>query len=180
MGWIIPQIRSSFLILLAGVLFTGDRKLVPSKSLIAFCIAFDFLILGIDQGIHGINNHCLNLLIYDITLLEDVVEDGGDIGQGFSGSRTGSNHKFPVIRPKQNSLLLVFVKWSSEYFTQFRVQTMGCYQFIHWSCRFECRIELHQRLRPELLLIELLSNEIEDARVFDVYKAIDVSLVVLH
>ena len=95
------------MIFLPGKLVKEDGKRLSRSRRIALGMLPDLPGLGVDQGIHGIDNQPG----YPGTRIpEYLIEDGTKKGQGLPRTRARGHHKTPARTAKPESFLLVLVQ----------------------------------------------------------------------
>src|SRR4030042_4976108 len=91
---------------LTGICRESNWTLFPSKIFIFSKKSSQSLFLGINQGIHRVNNDCPSLGLFRISA-KNSVENGNKIGKGFSGPGAARYNEMFVVQSLFNRLLLM-------------------------------------------------------------------------
>ena len=81
-GRVVTDFHPLFFLFLPGVLPVADWKLLACALLVVCLELLELLKLGVDQGVHGVNDDRPDAL--RLRVLQEVLEYAGDIGERFA------------------------------------------------------------------------------------------------
>ncbi len=187
MGRVNPHFVPRFFIFLSGILAIADGKDIahdlsefPDLFGKAFATLFEggsrgqfpfevvafvfpeFLMLRVDQGIHGINDDCLGFPGQRGFGAEDRIEDGGDVSQRFSGAGARGDDELLPFCAQRDGLFLVFVKLIAiEDILQFVMQQSGLHEMLNGLSLFKGRVKLDQWVGPQFFIVQFSGHELQ-------------------
>ena len=138
--------------------------------------------LGVDQGIHGVDQNGPNSL--NLRIAQQIVNDWHHIGEAFAGSGARREDVGRFLAGNAEGLFLVIVEGIAIHVVREILGTVVMEQpFLHQRAEVGTgsvgRIELHQGIGPELPLIEFRLHKGVHPGIANFQKALDVGAVVL-
>ena len=161
---------------LTGVCLVVDRKGLTGALLVILSELVQLLDLGIDQGVHRIDENSLDAFASAIG--KEIVEDTAEIGQRLSRARARGHDEAFWLSPQLQRMDLVGVEFKPlEDMVQLAVKGAVLDQISDSDVPLVGRIELNQGFGPESSLRQLRFDRFSDVVIVDVDEAVDVGSV---